>query len=338
MSDEADADAADTMRERVDESRLKLRVILEANRLLLAGVLTAAVFFAFVIAVAVLRPPFAQQIASGDTIETLFSTMILFVVTGTTLVVTIGQLILTQENGPLGDQHDRMSNSMNVRKYTEELIGSPNDADPAAFLGDLLGAAVRRSETLRESVDGTDGDALGTEIRELTESVIENADGVRQQLEDAQFGTFDVLSAALDFNYGRKIVRLEHIADEYEGRLTERERDSLDELKAALSLYAPAREHVKTLYFQWTLIDLSRQILYASIPAIAVSGIMTAVVDAGTFPGSALGIDHITWVVGGAFAVTLFPFMLFVSYVLRILTVAKHTLAIEPLILRDSRR
>jgi hypothetical protein len=43
-------------------------------------------------------------------------------------------------------------------------------------------------------------------------------------------------------------------------------------------------------------------------------------------------------VVGGAFTITLVPFLLFVSYLLRILTVAKRTLAIGPLILRESQR
>ena len=51
-----------------------------------------------------------------------------------------------------------------------------------------------------------------------------------------------------------------------------------------------------------------------------------------------LGVDHIVLVVGGAFAVTLVPFMLLVAYLLRVLVVAKRTLAIEPLILRDSKR
>lgn len=44
-----------------------------------------------------------------------------------------------------------------------------------------------------------------------------------------------------------------------------------------------------------------------------------------------------TLVVGAAFAVTLLPFLLFVSYVLRVLTLAKRTLAIGPLVLRDSK-
>lgn len=144
--------------------------------------------------------------------------------------------------------------------------------------------------------------------------------------------------AALNFNYSWKVFQVERLLNEYEERLDEEERGLLDNLKTALSLFGPAREHIKTLYFQWALIDLSQMILYAAVPALAVAGIMVGIVDAGTFPGNTLGLDHIILVVGGAFAVTLVPFMLFVSYVLRIVTIAKRTLAIEPLILRESQR
>ncbi|ELY62825.1 hypothetical protein C489_20931, partial [Natrinema versiforme JCM 10478] len=76
MTDETDISTANTMGERSGESRIKLWLLLRANRLLVTSVLTSAVFVAFVIVVAVLVPPFSRQIESGDMIETMFSTMI----------------------------------------------------------------------------------------------------------------------------------------------------------------------------------------------------------------------------------------------------------------------
>lgn len=92
---------------------------------------------------------------------------------------------------------------------------------------------------------------------------------------------------------------------------------------------------MKTLYFQWSLIDLSKHLLYAAVPAVLVAAVMVATVDATTATGVVLGVDTITLLVAGAFAVTVFPFLLFVAYILRILTVAKRTLSIEPLTLVD---
>ena len=338
MSDDPEISTANTMRERAGESRLKLWLLLRADRLLVAVVLVAAVFLAFVVAVVLLSPPFVRQLATGSPIEWIFSTMVSVIVTGTTLVVTIGQLVISQENGPLGDQRQRMSSTMDVRESTERLIGSPSPADPSAFLRELVGATADRARALDESVArGGDAD-LRREVDEFTESIVTNADEVRDQLDGARFGTFDVLFAALNFNYSWKVFQVERIADEHEGSLDDDDRSRLRELKTALSLFGPVREHIKTLYFQWVLIDLSRQILYASVPAVIVAAVMIAVVDAGTVPGSTLGIDHVVLVVGGAFAVTLLPFLLLVSYLLRVLTAAKRTLAIGPLILRDSQR
>jgi hypothetical protein len=85
-------------------------------------------------------------------------------------------------------------------------------------------------------------------------------------------------------------------------------------------------------------VSLSQYILYFAVPALLVAGCMLAFVDDGTFTGSVLGVDHLMLVVGAAFTVTVTPFLLFTSYILRVMTAAKRTLAIGPFILRNSQR
>jgi len=276
------------MRVRADENRAKLWLLLRANRLLVAGLVTVVVFVAFVAIETALSPSLAVKTEAKDPIETLFSAMITAIVTGATLVVTIGQLVLTQENGPLGDQQERMNSTLAVRDSVAELTGSPAPTDPAEFLDALLGAASRRARGLRESVRKHHADSpnapLWDDVDDLTAGVVENADTVRDRLDGAEFGSFDVVFASLDFNYSRKIGRIERIADDHDEALTDGERDLLMELKESLSLFGPVREHVKTLYFQWVLIDLSRLILYAAVPALIVASAMVAIVDVGTFP------------------------------------------------------
>ncbi|MDS0474308.1 hypothetical protein [Natrinema sp. 1APR25-10V2] len=326
------------MRERAGESRLKIWLLLGANRLEVTAVLALAVLATFVAAVTLLPEPLLPQLRAEDTIETMFSTMIGAIITGATLVVTIGQLVLSQENGPLGEQRARMEGAMDFRDFTEELIGSPSPPDPSTFLQDLIGVTKHRATVLQSAISENDSDQLRKEVDEFTDSLVGNAELVRDQLEDASFGTFDVLFAALNFNYGWKIYQVERIANEHEDELSADETEHLDNLKTALSLFGPAREHVKTLYFEWALVSLSQMILYAAVPALVVAGVMLTVVDAGTFPGATVGVSNMTWAIGVAFTITLLPFLLFTAYVLRIVTIAKRTLAIEPLILRDSQR
>ena len=314
-------------------TRLGRWLLMGASRSLLAGLLTVVVFVVFVGVVEMVSPSFPAQIADTDMMDTTFSAMITAIVTGTTLVVTIGQLVLTQENGPLGDQRERMDRSMDVREQTAALIDAPSPIEPSVFLSAILDGTEQRSAALDAAVGASD-DGLRDAVADLDANVRRNAEAVRARLDDAEFGTFDVVAAALQFDYSRKIFAVESIVDDHGDRLSDAQREHLGELKAALSLFGPAREHVKTLYFQWALIELSQLILYAAVPALLVAGLMVAVVDVGTVPGQTAGVDHLVLVVGGAFAITLVPFMLFVAYVLRILTVAKLTLAIEPLTLR----
>ena len=329
---------ANTMRERAGESWIKLAVLLGANRLVITGILALLVFVSFVAFGTVIYPPFQEMLQTTSTLKYMFSQMIGAIITGTTLVVTIGQLVLSQENGPLGEQRMRMSNTMNVREYTSELIDQPSPADPSAYLREIVNASERRATALRDALAGNDNDQLRAEIDEFTDSITGNAEEVRDELDGAKFGTFDVLFAALNYNYGWKIFQVERIMDDHEDSLSDEEEALLSELRTTLSMFGPAREHIKTLYFEWALIDLSQLILYVSVPALIVAAVMLSFVNGSSFPGTTFILPNVLLIVGGAFTVTTLPFLLLVSYISRIVTVAKRTLAIGPLILRDSQR
>jgi hypothetical protein len=81
-------------------------------------------------------------------------------------------------------------------------------------------------------------------------------------------------------------------------------------------------------------VKLSRAILYAAVVALTVAGGMIVFVNPGTFPGAFLGLERMLWVVSAAFALSALPFLLFMSYILRLATIAKQTLSIGPLMLR----
>ncbi|USZ70533.1 hypothetical protein [Natronosalvus halobius] len=328
---------ADTMRERADESRLKLWLLVGANRLVVTAVLTAA-FFALFSLGTILEPGLSTIMQDRAVIEGLFTSMLTAVITTATLVVTIGQLIVSQENGPLGEQRQRMSATMDVRGYVAELTGHPAPADPSAFLRALVVATRERATALEEATEDLSNETARGELEEFVDSILGNADTVTDKLDGARFGTFDVVHAALDFNYGWKVFQTERLEDEYADVLDESQRTALQDLRQSLAMFGPAREHVKTLYFQWELINLSRLILYASVPALLVSGMMLTFVDATTVVGTTLGVQNLLWLVAVAFTLTLVPFFLLLAYILRVTTVAKRTLAIGPLILRDSQR
>jgi len=330
---------SDTMRERVPASSRKFWLLLVVDRSAVAAGIVGAIFLALV-AIGQFHPAGTPALfTQGDPLETLFQGLLTAIITGVTLVLTLSQLVLSQEQGPVGDQRERMEGAMAFRRDVEDVIEEPvSPAQPSAFLRSLVTLTRRRAEAVGDAVAAIDDPALTEQVDPFVDSVVENADTVAHNLEGSQFGEFDVVFSALNYNYSWKLYAGRRIRAEYDDVLTEAADDALAELIEALELFGPAREHFKTLYFQWELIDLSRAMLYASIPALltAVSGVLY--LDPTVLSGTLLGVRTGVLVVSGAVAVSLLPFALLLAYVLRIVTVTKRTLSIGPFILRETDR
>jgi hypothetical protein len=324
---------ADTMRERAGANRLKLWFLIDAGRLPVVVALLLGMFLALV-GIGVAIPGAATFIASGDPVETAFQAFVGATITGVTLVLTLNQLVLSQELGAVGDQRERMEGAMRFRSDAEDLLESSiSPPEPAAFVRALIDLVRERAASLEASVESRDDD-LHEKVATLSSNVEENAEAVTGQLEDAQFGTFDVVSAALDFNYSWKIYSARRIRADYGDRLTEDQREVLNSLIDTLELFGPTREHFKTLYVQWELVDLSRAMLGASLPAIATSTLVLLYFDAKSLVGSLVGVPNTIIVVSAGVALSLLPFFILLAYVLRIATVTKRTLSIGSFTLR----
>jgi hypothetical protein len=237
-------------------------------------------------------------------------------------VLTLNQVVLSQELGAAGDQRERMEGALAFREEVAALLDEPAaPAEPSAFLRALLEATADRARALEGEYDDAD---------RLVRAVTEDADRAARQLEGASFGTFDVLSAVLDFNYSRKL---------YEARRLEARETSepMAELSEALELFGPAREHFKTLYVQSELIALSRAVSAAALPALVVAVSVLTLVDPAAV-GVRAGVDLLAVVVAGGVTVSLAPFLVLLAYVVRIATVTGRTLSIGPFVLRETDR
>jgi hypothetical protein len=319
----------DQLRARAAESRTKLWLYLEADRRLVVAGLVAAVFVALLV-VGLLLPGAATKLRGSDAVETLFQGFLTATITGVTLVLTLNQLVLSQELGAVGDQRERMAGALDFREDAADLIEAPvSPARPSQFLRGLVQMTGRHARDLRGAV--AEDHSAHAAVDDLTGSLIDNAEAVASDLDGAQFGEFDVLSAALNFNYSWKIFAAQRIRETE--TLDDDAEAALDSLVDTLELFGPAREHFKTLYFQWELINLSRGILAAALPALLVAVGMIAFFDP---TGSVSRTFGIVPVVAVASTASVLPFLVLLAYVLRIATVTKHTLSIGPFILRET--
>jgi hypothetical protein len=332
--------AGNTLRERVGSrrERLVLRVLLNMNRWLLTATLAAGLFVGLLVLGVLDVIPVRASIAQGGPAKTIFRTYTSALITGVTVVVTISQLVLSQETGPLGDQRNRMSGALDFREDVEEFLNTTSPPEPQEFLRLLVETAKDRAEHLDDLADIPDDGDLREDFDQFVGSITGNAEVVSDELADSQFGEYDVVRSALDFNYGIKIYRGRKLRDDHADSLDEETREAIDEVLDVLKFFGPAREHIKTLYFQWAIVDLSRSILYITVAALGVATGLFVYLDAGSFPGATFGIDNLVWVFSAGIAFTTSPFLLLAAYILRIATIAKRTLAIGPFVLRESDR
>jgi hypothetical protein len=328
-----DGDTDERIEQRVSRWRAWQWVLLEGHRWAVAAVVMGGLF------VALAGVGFADPVGVGqpggsdDPVETLFQALVSAIVTGVTVVVTINQLVLSQELGSLGDKHERMAGAMEFRREVEDAIEDDvAPATPAAFLEVLVSAARDRAAALDDAVPA--GAPAREAVDDFVAEVDRTAGHVSEALEGGEFGTFDVVHAALEFDYSRHLHRTRQLRAGEAGPLDDEARSVLSQLVEVMELYGTAREHVKTLYFQSALIQLSRAVLYTAVPALAVAAAMVLYVDVPA--GSTLGLPTGVLVVAAAATVSLAPFALLLSSVLRVVTVAKRTLAIGPFLLREA--
>ncbi|MFA9426010.1 hypothetical protein [Natronorubrum sp. A-ect3] len=336
MSDGESADESDGQ-ERLGGARLWL--LLRLNRWAFTGIILGIVYVVLVASSVVDLTPLRVIVDNQDGIEFLFSAFIGAIITGTSIVVTINQLVLSQELGAIGDQRNRMQEAMTFRQDVEETIEEDvSPPEPAAFLYELVDGVHERAIELEDVMQDERDEELREKVSDYVEDATGNAETVKKDLENAQFGTFGVIWNALNFNYSRKIYDARRIRSDHEDSLSDEANEKLDHTIETLKLFGPAREHFKTLYFQWELINLSRALLYISIPSLTVMGLMIMYIDGNALLGTTFGIDNLVWVASAGFVVGLSPFVIFIAYILRIATIAKRTLAMGPFILRESER
>ncbi|MWV41658.1 hypothetical protein [Natrialba sp. INN-245] len=317
----------------------RLWLLLRLNRWAFTGVILLAVFVVLVAASGLELTPLREIVESQDGIEFLFSAFIGAIITGTAIVVTINQLVLSQELGAVGQQRGRMQEAMEFRRDVERTIEEDaSPPEPAAFLFELVDGVHERANELEAEMEDERDEELREKVTEYVEETTGNAESVKSDLRDAQFGTFDVVWNALNFNYSRKIYDARKIRADHSDSLSDEANEKIDHVIDTLQLFGPAREHFKTLYFQWELITLSRALLYISVPALTVMALLIMYVDGSALPGTTLGVDNLVWVTSAGFVVGISPFVVFIVYILRIATVAKRTLAMGPFILRESER
>ena len=140
----------DTMRERVGESRVKIWFLITANRWLVTALFLLLAYLTLV-GLYVFGPSSVRKLVTTSAVTSLFSSVIIALVTSITLVLSISQFVLSEEIDTLGEQRKQMENVIEFRDDVEGMAGlAASPAEPSRFLRTLIETVDQRARSLKK--------------------------------------------------------------------------------------------------------------------------------------------------------------------------------------------
>ena len=298
-------------------------VMLEANRLALTGALLTFVFTAFVGLSMLWTFEMQNLLTETETVETILNTFLSGMILLVSIVVSINSIVLSHDMSSVDNQQKRVEGAAEFRRLIGELSEDAEElSDPTSFLGVMSRTIRERARRLTDDVGGADGDTPD-EILNHSIAVAEATD----QLEvagDTTGADFAVLWKGMEFQYGTHLERARRLKSAYES--SEPVAEELDSLIEALQLFAVGREYFKTMYYTQEVSKLSHTLLVVTLPAILINATTILAINAGVLPDFwFLGLPPLQTFVAATFTVSLAPYLVLTSYILRLSAVARLT-------------
>lgn len=308
-----------------------LWLLVDADRWAVVAALSGGVFVAVVGAVLLGPPSVLAYLVGGTALAKGYVELQTLVVTVITVVLAINQLVLSPELGSLGRQRSRLDDVLENRSWTEAVAGVPTaPTEPDEYLRVVTEATRDRALRLREATADADDPEVRAAVDDYVDDVVRQTERAAAVLEDARFGTTDMLGAAMHVTTAEEIRRIRDLRARHADALSDEEAAAVDEMLEVLELYTVAREYFRALYVQWEFINFSRAILVIGLPAVVVAHLTIGFVDANAFPGSVFGVRNLFWYESLAFAVTVTPVSVVVSYAARLSMIARASIFVSP--------
>ncbi|GAA0665022.1 hypothetical protein ACFQDG_12125 [Natronoarchaeum mannanilyticum] len=272
----------------------------------------------------------AIAFANANSVTRMASGMIAGTFSLVTLVVSVNQLILSQEFSPAGEFRDRFGGVQTFRRDVADATGVPaTPAEPTRML-ELLVAAIRDSaDELADAVDDHENEEYRELVGRYADNVTDEADRVADRLDRADVSAYDVLSAAVEYEESVQLYGARHLHNDAD-ELSERESAAFDDLIEAFELFGTAQAHFKTIYLQRELTRFSQLTIYVGVPSILAASLIPLVY--GDLGGMAIDVTFLPYVTALLATIVLAPVCLLAAYILRTATLTRRTAEIGPMV------
>lgn len=303
-------------------------VLLYGDRRVLALITILVILSTLLVVGTVWEFEMERLVTETRAVQTLFNTLLGGIILFVSVVLSINTAALAQEFAPLQVKLARIEDSIEFQIELEELVDegvSPAGLQP--FLEYVIGAIHAETESLRTSEDSTGDERARADLLAFVDELDTQLSLIKNRIGRTNPQVSIVLLSTLDYSYARHINVTRRLKSVHGDELTESDHDSLAKLLQVLTILASGREYFTTLYFKRELRNLSSSLLVLSLPVIVFTAYVLLAIDAGLFPRTTLlGLGSRLLYVNLAFVIALSPYVLLSSYMLRILTVSKHSL------------
>jgi hypothetical protein len=100
-----------------------------------------------------------------------------------TIVLTVNQLVLSQQFDSMGELYTRLEEMIDFREQVEEMTETDvTPVVPGEFFAGLLAAVAERAQTLTEGAPDCDDDELAAEIDEFTTDLTDRTNDVHDKV------------------------------------------------------------------------------------------------------------------------------------------------------------
>lgn len=305
--------------------KLKRWILLEGNRLAVAGALLTFVYVSLMLIGTLWPFEMRVLLTETSTVESILETFMSGIILLVSIVVSINSIVLSQDMTPINEQERRIRGVgdfwQNVNNLTES-EESPTDLQD--FLETITTVIQQKATHIAEETGEIEND-FDELVSEYSDSVTGSLDHF-EEIEKRHDGDFALLWSALEIEYGPLLDRthaMESRSSEMDSQSVE---ESLDTLVEAFQLFAVGREYFKTMYYTAEVSRLSRVLLTVSLPAILITASAILALSADLFPDWwILGLPPLHSLVSTVFTIALVPYIVLTSFMLRLSTVAQRT-------------
>jgi len=300
-------------------------VLLDGHRLGVTGALLTLVFATIMLAGTYWTFEMQALLTEQSTVQTILNTLLSGMILLVSVVVSINSIIVSHDITSVETQENRIQGIREFRrKIGSEAESEMSPAKPASFLLIMSDLIERRARAVSEAADRVEGDCADA-LEDHAEAIVEGVEDLRRA-EDKNGAEFSVLWAGLEFDYGWYMDQSRMIVSRHGENLPEDLEERLEELVVAFEMFAIGKEYFKSLYYGREVSLLSRTLLIIALPSILINATAILAISAGILPEVWIfDLPPLLSFVATVFTISLAPYLVLTSYVLRLSTVARRT-------------